>query len=197
MQNLFIIHSYNADTKESFGLELKKQAEELGLKVFFPSFPTRENAKYSLWCDTMDNYMVSGELNSDSIIVAHSLGAHFIPKYISERKIPIKMYISCAGFLTDHSGKQKLQEIVKDFKPTDEEIDSFIDLCDSRFSIYSNNDHMNPQEELENYADRFHATRVLVQNVGHMGKSSGITELPEVIELIKEELNNKNKTKIK
>ena len=193
MQNLFIIHSYNADTKESFGLDLQKKAEELGLKVYFPDFPTRKNARYNSWREIMDGYRIRDELNSESIIVAHSLGAHFIPKYISESNISIKMYVSCAGFLNDHSGRQDLQEIVNDFKPTDEQIERFIGLCNSRFSIYSNNDHMNPQEELENYADRFCATRVFVPDVGHMGKSSGIKELPKVIELINAEVNNNGK----
>lgn len=46
MSNLFIIHSYNADTKESFGPYLAKKGEELGLDVVFPDFPIRKEANY-------------------------------------------------------------------------------------------------------------------------------------------------------
>ncbi len=197
MTNLFIIHSYNGDTKESFGPYIKEHAEKLGIKVFFPNFPIREQAKYSNWCAVMDEYLINGELNSESIIVAHSLGTHFIPKYLSDRNVPINLYISCAGFLNDHSGKVNLQEIIKDFKPNDEQIDKFISLVNNRFSIYSNDDHMNPQEELENYADRFSASKVFIPNIGHMGARSGITELPEVLEIIEKSLNKSDKKSMK
>lgn len=193
MPNLFIIHSYNADTKESFGPSLKEQVEKLGIRVIYPDFPIGEHAKYSNWCNVMDKYLMSGELNSESMIVAHSLGTHFIPKYLADRNISVKLYISCAGFLNDHSGRENLQGIIDDYKPNDEQIDKFITLVDKRFSIYSNDDHMNPQYELENYADRLAATRVFVPNVGHMGARSGISELPEALEIIEEELNDTNK----
>ena len=87
MTNLFIIHSYNGDTKESFGPYIKEDAEKLGIKVCFPDFPTKEQAKYSNWCAVMDEYLMNGELNFESIIVAHSLGTLFIPKYLSDRKV--------------------------------------------------------------------------------------------------------------
>lgn len=185
MSNLFIIHSYNADTKESFGPYLAQKGKELGLDVVFPDFPIRKEADYYKWSKIMNQYLLSGQLNSDSIIVAHSLGTHFIPKYLAEKNISIKLYISCAGFINDNSGRDDLQEVVNDFKPNDEEINKAIKLIEHRYSIYSNDDHMNPQEELEYYADSFQAEKVFIPNVGHLGKRSGIKELPEAIEVIR------------
>lgn len=185
MQNLFIIHSYNADTKESFGPYIAEYAKNIGLNVIFPDFPIKEKASYKSWSEIMDQYLLSGELNENSIVVAHSLGTHFIPKYLAKKNIPINLYISCAGFLHDHSGKESLKPIIEDFLPSEEQIDKFIQLVPNRYSIYSDNDHMNPQEELEHYAERFNAEKVFIPNIGHLGKRSGITELPEAIEIIK------------
>ena len=193
MKNLFIIHSYNGDTKETFGPYIKEQAQKLGIRVYFPDFPIKKEANYKSWSSIMDKYLKNGDLNSESMIIAHSLGTHFIPKYISDRNIPIDLYISCAGFINDHSGRNDLQEIVKEFLPSDEQINRFINLVNNRYSIYSNNDHINPQEELEYYADRIAATRVFIPNIGHMGTKSGITELPEALEIIEKSLNKFNK----
>lgn len=46
MQNLFIIHSYNNGTKNSFGPYLIKECTNLGLNVIFPNFPTGKDANY-------------------------------------------------------------------------------------------------------------------------------------------------------
>lgn len=184
MNNIFIIHSYNADTKESFGPYLEREARKKGFNVIFPDFPIRQEATYQKWSNIMDKYLENGLLNENSIIVAHSLGTHFIPKYIANKNIPIKAYISCAGFLNDFSGRDDLKKIVDDFKPNDIQIDSFIKLCKKRFAIYSNNDHMNPQSELEHYAEKFNANKVFIPNIGHLGKASGIKKLPEVMEII-------------
>lgn len=191
MSNLFIIHSYNADTKESFGPYLMEKGKQLGLNVIFPDFPTRKEAEYKKWCKIMDEYILNGQLNSDSIIVAHSLGTHFIPKYLADRNLQIKCFISCAGFLNDIVGRDDLNKIFDDFRPNEKQIQKSIELMKNRYAIYSNNDHMNPIEELEYYAEKFHAKKVFIENIGHLGKTSGITELPEIVEIIHSNLKDK------
>ena len=91
MQSLFIIHSFNGNTKNSFGPYLVKKCTSLGLNVIFPDFPTGENANYHEWSKILDQYIFNETLSSDSIIIAHSLGAHFIPKYIAEKNVKIKL----------------------------------------------------------------------------------------------------------
>lgn len=186
MKNLFIIHSYNADTKESFGPYLVEEGKKLGLNVVFPDFPIRKEAEYQKWSDIFDEYRMKGQLNDDSIIVAHSLGTHFIPKYIASNNVPIGLYISCAGFINDNSGREDLGKIVEDFSPSEEQIELCIQLMKNRYAIYSDNDHMNPQTELEYYAEKFQAQKVFIPNIGHLGRRSGIKELPEAVEIVKQ-----------
>lgn len=188
MSNVFIIHSYNAGTKESFGPYVEKKCKDLGLEVIFPTFPIGIEATYKNWCEIMDKYLSDGLLNEDSMIIAHSIGAHFIPKYFAERNVSIKLYISCAGFLNDYSNRSDLTNVIKDFKPSDSEIDIAIRLMHNRYSIYSDDDPISPQKELEYYADRFQAEKVFIPKIGHLGKASGITQLPEAIEIIKKNL---------
>lgn len=184
--NLFIIQSYNADTKESFGPYIEAEAKKLGINVIIPNFPIKTEAKYDKWSAIMNKYLTNKQLNVDSIIIAHSLGTHFVPKYLARNNIEIGLYISCAGFINDHSGREELKKVVDDFSPNDDEIKRAIRLMSKRYAIYSNNDHMNPQNELEYYAEKYEAKRVFLPNIGHMGRSSNIKELPQAIEIIKE-----------
>lgn len=133
----------------------------------------------------MNRYLIDGTLNQDTIIIAHSLGAHFIPKYIAEKGIQIKLYISCAGFLNKTHEKNNFDNIMSDFLPTEEQVEKCTLLMKYRYAIYSDNDHISSQKELEYYAKKFRAEQVFIPNIGHLGSKSGITQLPEALEIIK------------
>lgn len=182
--NLFIIHSYNADTKESFGPYIEEEAKKLGIDVIFPDFPIRSEASYDKWSKIMNKYLESGELNSTSIVITHSLGAYFIPKYLAEKNVCIGLYISCAGSTKYIGDREDLRKTIEDFSPSDEQYEKAIDLMANRYCIYSNNDHVNPQSELEYYADMLKANKVFIPNIGHMGKTSNVKELPDAIHII-------------
>ncbi len=188
MQSLFIIHSFNGNTKNSFGPYLVKECTSLGLNVIFPNFSTGENANYHDWCKILDKYLLDGLLNDDSIIIAHSLGAHFIPKYIAEKNIKINTYISCAGFINKTHKENIFDKVMKDFLPTDLEIEKDILLMQHRYAIYSDNDPISSLKELEYYASKFEAKRIFIANCGHFGPKSGIKALPEALEIIKKHI---------
>ena len=185
MQSLFIIHSFNGNTKNSFGPYLVKECTSLGLNVIFPDFPTGENANYHEWSKILDQYIFNETLSSDSIIIAHSLGAHFIPKYIAEKNVKIKVYISCAGFINKTHKENAFDKIMDEFIPTELQIEKDILLMKYRYAIYSDNDPISSLKELEYYAEKFKAKKIFIPDIGHLGPKSGIKELPEVLEIIK------------
>ena len=135
--------------------------------------------------------MEKGLINENTIIVAHSLGAVFIPRYLADNNIKIYLYISIAGFLNDNSGINGVKAAIDEFKPNEEQIDKAIALMSIRYAVYSDTDHLNPKEELEKYAERFNAEKVFIPNVGHMGRKSGVKEIPQVIDIIKVEIGVK------
>lgn len=188
MQNIFIIHSFNNGTKNSFGPYLVRECASLGLNVIFPDFPTGDDANYQDWSKVMDRYLQDGMLNNDSIVIAHSLGAHFIPKYIAEKEVKIKVYISCAGFINKTHKENSFNKIMDDFLPTKLQIEKDVLLMKYRYAIYSDNDPISSLNELEYYADLFNAKKIFVPNIGHLGSKSGITELPEALGIIKKHI---------
>ena len=60
-------------------------------------------------------------------------------------------------------------------------------LVNSKYSIYSNNDHIVPFEILDKFPKTINSKPLLIENIGHMGSKSGLEELPQVVEII----NNK------
>lgn len=182
--NIFIIHSYNADTKESFWPYVVDKATELGFNVIFPDFPIEEKANYQKWAEIMDKYLASGELNADSAIVAHSLGTHFTPRYLAERNIPIKLFISVAGFI-GYVGRPELEKVAAEFALDDEKTAKAAGLIENRYALYSDNDPLNPQEKMEYYADKLNAERILIPGAGHFSPRAGVKEVPEIINTIK------------
>ena len=183
--DLFIIHGYNGDTTETFGEYVKNEAEKLGFAAHMPSFPIRQDGTYENWKEVMDTYFDKEYINENTVIIAHSQGTLFIPKYLAEKNIKIKLFISLAGFLCDIHGRDDINEVIARFRPNKKEVQKSIILMKHRYSIYSDNDHLNPKEELENYADRFNAEKVFIPNMGHMGRKSGVKEIPQIIEIIK------------
>ena len=102
--------------------------------------------------------------------------------------LKVKLYISLAGFSKyfEWEDKQDLNRACKEFLVTERELKSFKNRCTKRYSIYSNNDHIVPFNILQEYPKDIDAIPILIENIGHMGKKSGLEEIPRVIEIIKE-----------
>lgn len=66
-------------------------SEDLGkdFEVFMPKMPNRENARYDEWKIWFERYLRLVE--SEVILIGHSLGGMFLAKYLSENRPPVKV----------------------------------------------------------------------------------------------------------
>ena len=182
MKNVLLIHGFNGKPKifEYF----KENLEKLHYNVIMPEFPVREEITIEGYFDIFDKY--KDYFNKSLIVVAHSIGNPMFVKYISKNKFKIGIYISLAGFSKDffNEGKDVLNEKVKLTILTDEELNDAKKLIKIKYSIYSDSDHLIPFELLEQYCKDINSVSILMKDIGHMGKKSGLEKLPKVIELI-------------
>ena len=185
MKNVFVIHSYNADTEYSFAPSIEKLCRDNNINYYFPRFPIREEATYEKWEDIFNEYLEKGFLNSDSIVISHSLGTQFIPKYLAENNVKIKAYISVAGFLESES-IPSIKEVIDRFKPTFEEYNKCKDLIDNIYSVYSDNDEISSLSNLEDYANILSAKKIFIKGGGHFNPESKVTEIKEINKIILE-----------
>lgn len=180
MKNVFIIHSYNGDTEYSFAPSIEKLCDENKIEYYFPKFPIRSEATYESWEETLNNYKDKKLLNENSIVISHSLGTHFIPKYLARNNVKIDTYISVAGFL-NYKGREDLENIVKKFLPTKEEFNRCKELVKNNYSIYSDNDEMNSIKNLKDYADMLSSNKILIKGAGHFNPKSNVKEINRII----------------
>ena len=182
MKKVILIHGYNGVPK--IYEWLKGELEKIDYTVIIPKFPPQVGVIYKNWKMILDEY--KNYIDRDTIIVAHSIGNEFIIKYLVENNLDIKLYISLAGFaeVFENEGKDDLNRAVKEFLITEQEINKFKELVDKKYSIYSDNDHIVPLKVLEKYPKMIDAKSMLIKGIGHMGKKSGLENIPEVIEII-------------
>ena len=76
-------------------------------------------------------------------------------------------------------------------KFTLDELENFKNRWNKKYSIYSNDDHIVPFDLLQDYPKDINAIPILIENIGHMGKKSGLEEIQKVIEIIKENGRNR------
>lgn len=184
MKYAFIIHGFNGDTVYTFGPSLKKYLEENGYTVFMPNFPIRSEATYQKWSSILDNY--KKYFNSETIVVAHSIGNPFFIKYLSSNKLSIKLYVSVAGFcdLFKVPNREDLNAAFIDFAVKETEINYAKENIIHRFSLYSDNDHVIPFDILQSFINKINSTPVFIKGVGHMGNRDNISRLPQIEEII-------------
>lgn len=182
MTNVFLIHGYNG-IPQIFEW-LKEELTKLNYNIIMPKFPPRELINYEDWKEILDKYKTS--IKKDSLIICHSIGNEFIIKYLTENKLPIDLYISLAGFAEYFETPNEILNVaLKKMIVKEDEIHNFIKLCNNKYSIYSNNDHIVPLEVLKRYSELINSKPMMIENIGHMGKKSGLKEIPQVIEIIK------------
>ncbi len=184
MKTAFIIHGFNGDTTYTFGPSLKNFLEKLGYQVIMPNFPIRAEASYEKWSNILDNY--KDLFDSETIVVAHSIGNPFFIRFLFTNNLVCKLYISVAGFcdLFTVPDRQDLTDAFVNFAVTPEVIDYAKSHILYRYSLYSNNDHVIPFSILKNYVKSLNSTPVYIEGVGHMGNRDNITRLPQVEEII-------------
>jgi len=189
MKNVLLIHGFNGKPKifDYFKTELEKN----NYNVIIPEFPIKEDITISGYFKIFDKY--KNLFNQDLIVVAHSIGNPMFIKYISNNKYQMGLYISLAGFSKDfyNEGKDILNEKVKQIILTKQELNDTINLINKRYSIYSKDDHIVPYSILKEFSDEIASTHISIDDIGHMGKKSGLEQLPMVIDIInKERIDN-------
>lgn len=182
---IFLIHGYNGPPQIFHWL--KKQLEKEGYKVILPEFPKQIEISYASWSAILDEY--KSDFMNNPIVIAHSVGNAFIVEYCARNNLALSLYIGLAGFgdIFEIEGRDDLNKIVADMKPSPAALAKFSTLAAQRYAIYSDNDHLVPQSVLANYPKLIKATAVMIPGIGHMGHKSGLTEIPEVLEILRQQ----------
>ena len=109
-------------------------------------------------------------------------------KYLCANDIAIRGYVSLAGFGEPfvNEGRDDLNSVIAPLCFTEDELAKVPGLIGKAFSIYSDDDHIVPFDVLKKYPTIIGAKDCFIPGIGHMGKKSGLEELPEVVDIVNE-----------
>ena len=182
MKNIILVHGYNGIPP--IFTYFKEQLEQRNYNVIIPEFPIRTDISIEKYFEVFDLY--KEYFDKKTIVIAHSIGNPMFIKYMSKNNMNINTYISLAGFTKPFyiEGKDDLNKVISLINISEEEKEKTIELIKNKYSIYSDNDHIVPFDLLKEFCKDIDSNDIFIKNVGHMGRKSGIYELPEVIEII-------------
>ena len=187
-QSLFILHSLNGNTKDSFKDSLTETALDIGYNVFYPVFEVREKSSYDNFKDVMLNY--GKYLNENSVVVAHSISANYLIKYIYEFSLSLRALISVGGAIelspTEIKENNYNTQIKKNSLPILKEIDYAKEHIEKIFLYFSNNDHHSTKKMFDNFINTLNAEPVFCEGYGHFTKRHDVTNLPGISDILKE-----------
>jgi uncharacterized protein len=178
-----IIHGSGGSIKRNWFQWLKNELESDGYQTFLPQFKTPEEQSLENWRSQFE-YEV-GELDNNSLLVGHSIGAVFILRILEKLKSPIHTAVFVAGF----TGKIDIEEF-------DQINASFIAEPYDWLKIKANakniicfsgsNDPYVPIIQGQEIADKLNVERIVIEKGGHLNDKAGFRSFPRLIEEIRE-----------
>ena len=189
MKNIVIVHGIGGVEMQPYFPHLRQTCQDLGLKVFMPSF---DSYTYEIWRDYFDKNILP-YIDENTIFVAQSLGTQFAIKYIVEKNLNVGTYISCAGPYdvlnmrkTAPERASSFASITSLFKPSDTEFEMFRQKPFVKYSLFCDDDIFFEQSNLENYSKSINSTPIFIKGKGHFNIDAGVFELTELEDLIKQ-----------
>lgn len=179
MSKYIIVHGSFGSSEGNWFPWLKKKLEDRNLEVIVPQFPVGVgNQNYENWSSVLDSL----KIDSDTIIIAHSIGPIFVCKYLIEKKIKVKKLIFVCGF-NNYLG------IDPDFDAVNKPmfIDNLEDIknyCDNIVCFYSDNDPYVEFSVEKDFSDKISNNSYIIKNGGHINSESGYTSFEEILKEI-------------
>lgn len=181
----FIIHGFMAKPSDHWFPWLKECLEQEKIDVFIPELPDSGSPKLDEWMATLQNDIGSA---ANTWLIAHSLGCVTILRLLErlpEDEMP-QGIILVSGFneslpLWKQYGLTRMEE----FTSPPVEMKRTIKKIKHRYVIASLNDMIVPTEMSLRLSQQLNAPFYALPDSGHFLGDDGITELPLVLELLK------------
>jgi predicted alpha/beta hydrolase family esterase len=184
--NIFILHSLNGDTLETWGKELKEIFEAKNIEVNMSKFPIRDESTYEKFENILKSYIDNGKLNENSIIVAHSIGNAYFVRFCKELNFVPKVYIAVApGAIYEYHSTRNdyIVEVKKQAYCKKDALDFVKNNLKKKFCLYSDEDDNNI-EKFTRFIEDIGAKGIYLKGYNHFDGYHNIESVPELVELV-------------
>lgn len=176
LKNALILPGWQCDPNSNWYPWLKKELEKRNYQVFCPQLPTMETNLPDL--ETQLEFIKNNfNFNENTIVIGHSLGAVLALRLAEKYSFSKMILVSAWDFddLTSEHQKFWLNKI--DHQLIKNNVSNI--TC-----ITSDNDPYFSLFQTQQMAKRLDAKFILIKNAGHFTESSGITQVPEILNQI-------------
>ncbi len=180
MSSCFIIHGLGGHPKENWFPWLKAALEQKGHTVIVPAFPHADHPQLGEWMTHFKQY--EHQIDEQTIMVGHSLGAAFILNFLESFPKTIR-----AAFLVAPVSSL----LGNDFDPllanfVDEPFDwaKIKSHCGAFHLFHSDNDPYIKLSLTETLAQNLGTTVTLVEGAGHFNAKAGYVDFPQLLKKI-------------
>ncbi len=182
MKAMIVPGNGNADIKENWYQDVKKNLENLGLDVIAENMPDPELARKEYWIP-----FIKEKVSEDScILIGHSSGAVAILKYLEENKCDLAILIG--AYYTDLDDEDEKKSGYFDEPWKWEKIKN----NSKKIIIFaSKDDPYIPISEPLFIKEKLNAEYFEYNDEGHFGSDVGKKDFPEIILFIKKFLDKK------
>lgn len=185
MKRVVLLHGTDGSPDELWFPWLSEQFELEGYKVYAPLLPDNQTPNKQKYESFLKE---SGWDFSNNIIVGHSSGATTVLNLLTEEWFPsVKAIILVGTFLNEHL----LKQVNPDWYDEKQFIDLFKDSydigmlkekCQKYYFVHGDDDPYCSIDDATELCKKLGGKMIIVNNGGHLASSSGILELPQIIE---------------
>lgn len=187
MKKAVLLHGTDGTPNDHWFPWLKKTLERNGYEVYAPELPENHTPNREIY----EKYLrESGWDFTDNLLVGHSSGTTTILNLLMSDWLPkVKASVLVGTFLNE-----KLLEGHDWYKPgqfdglfvQDFDIEKIKSKCSEFIFIHGDNDFACSYDDAKEFCDKLSGDFITVKGGGHLSGSSEITELPQIIDKLKE-----------
>ena len=187
MKKAVLLHGTDGSPNDHWFPWLKKELEENEYQVFAPTLPENHTPNRDVYEAFLKN---SGWDFSDNLLVGHSSGTTTILNLLMADWFPsVKASVLVGTFLNEkllnkqewYTPGQFDRLFVREF-----DIEKIKSKCPEFIFVHGDNDHACDYNDAKEFCQQLDGDFITIKNGAHLSGSSGITEIPEIIEKITE-----------
>lgn len=187
MKKAVLLHGTDGSPNDHWFPWIRDELEKNGYEVFAPTLPENHTPNWDMYEEFLRN---SGWDFSDNLLVGHSSGTTTILNLLMADWFPrVKASVMVGTFLNERLTKtadwyeagQFDKLFVQDF-----DVEKIKSKCPDFIFVHGDNDPACGYGDAKEFCQKLDGDFITIMNGEHLSGSSGITEIPEIIEKLNE-----------
>lgn len=184
MKNVYLIHGWGGNSEGGWFDWLKEELPKKGFKVYAFDMPNTDEPKIEEWVGYLEENIKTDEINEETYFVGHSIGCQTIMRFL-EKLHKHKKVAGCvfvAGWFDLINLEPEETKIAHPWINERINFERILDHCNNYLAIFSNDDPVVPQTEIEKFKDNLGAKILIKKREGHF---DNVYKIPEILDFIK------------